>query len=132
MKKVIILVCSSILFIGLTSFIKQDDKSKTENIVRKTEPIFSKTEETKSKDVREEVWNQLSTEDKKRVIGSWKDAKIRKIMLSQSMGNINDKNEIGHEVYVIDFQVKSNSIPNNMVVYADLEGHKLIGHGYVD
>jgi hypothetical protein len=125
MKKLMVLGSFFILLIVLTSFIKHDDKSKTE-------PIISKTEETKSKDVREEVWNQLSAEDKKRIVGTWKDAKISKITLSQSMGNINAKNEIGKQVYLIDFQIKSHTIPNNMIVYADLEGHKLIGHGYVD
>ncbi len=47
------------------------------------------------------------------------------------MGNIYDKDYIGKEIYLIDFPTNSNSMPNNMIVYASLD-YKIVGYGYVD
>lgn len=83
-------------------------------------------------DIRELVWNQLDLKDKERINGNWQDAKLNKILLNESMGIINNKLYIGKEVYIIDFQTKGNSIPNNMIVYSSIDEHKIIGYGYID
>lgn len=38
----------------------------------------------------------------------------------------------GKEIYLIDFPTKSKSIPNNMIVYADVNTFDYIGNGLVD
>jgi len=52
--------------------------------------------------------------------------------LTESMGIINDKSYIGKEVYLIDFQTKNMSMPNNMLVYAALDDYKIVGYGLVE
>jgi hypothetical protein len=54
------------------------------------------------------------------------------MILTESMGIINDKSYIGKEVYLVDFQTKSISIPNNMIVYASLYDYKIVGYGIVE
>ena len=61
-----------------------------------------------------------------------KDSKLSKITLHEGMGKINNISYIGKEVYLIDFPIKSNSMPTNMIVYLSMDNHKLIGYGYVD
>lgn len=87
---------------------------------------------TIKKDVRESVWDQLKKSEKENIKGSWSDATVRKITLESFMGTIEDTSFIGKEVYLIDFQLKRSGVPNNMVVYADMERGKIIGYGAVD
>ena len=42
-----------------------------------------------------------------------------------NMGILNDKSYIGEEVYLINFQTKSISVPNNIIVYASLDDYRL-------
>lgn len=85
------------------------------------------------KDVREVVWRQLSAQQKERINGTWKDGKVSKITLNKHMmSQIKDKSYEGKKVYLIDFPTKSKSIPNNMVVYADMKTFNYIGIGLVD
>ncbi len=80
----------------------------------------------------EAVWDQLNSQDKRRINGTWQDSRLQKIQLKESMGNIYDKAYIGKEVYLVDFTTNSSSMPNNMIVYAALDNQKIIGYGYVD
>ncbi|WP_175495433.1 hypothetical protein [Gracilibacillus orientalis] len=43
-----------------------------------------------------------------------------------------DKSYEGKEVYLIDYPTKNTAIPNNMIVYADIENSEYIGNGLVD
>jgi hypothetical protein len=87
----------------------------------------------KKGDVREIVWKQLSTEQKLSIDGTWKDGKVSKITLNESMmTQVDDKSYKGKGVYLIDFPTKSKSIPNNMIVYADKDTFDYIGNGLVD
>jgi len=45
---------------------------------------------------------------------------------------LDDKTYEGKEVYLIEFHTKSKSIPNNMIVYADINTFDYIGNGLVD
>jgi len=123
MKKFILIIISTFLFLGLFGCSRQQ-KSNNASIKQQSNVTVQ--------DVREVVWNQLNTIDKKRIKGTWKDSKVRKITLKGNMGKLNDSSYIDKEVYIIDFQTNSNFIPNNMVVYASLDNYKLIGYGYVE
>ncbi|WP_275645823.1 hypothetical protein [Cytobacillus sp. S13-E01] len=48
------------------------------------------------------------------------------------MSQVDDKSYEGKEVYLIDFPTKSESIPTNMIVYADVNTFNYIGNGLVD
>lgn len=86
----------------------------------------------KEQDIRELAYNQLTSDDKERIAGTWKDSKLSKITLREGMGNITDKSYMRKEVYLVDFPIKSNSIPNNMIVYLSIDSNKLLGYGFVD
>lgn len=79
-----------------------------------------------TKDVREVVWNQLSTADKERIKGTWKDAKVSKIVLTKD-SSVKDKSYTGKEVYVIVFPTTFIGKPNILAVFADVETYKFIG-----
>ena len=51
-------------------------------------------------DVREIVWGQLSSQQKERIDGTWKDGKVSKITLNENMiSQVDDKSYEGKEVY---------------------------------
>ena len=98
-----------------------------------TSPHASLTNATeKSTDVREEVWNELSSKDRERIKGTWQDSILSQKVLHENMGIINDRPYIGREVYVIEFNTKNISVPRNFIVFASVDNHKIIGVGYVD
>ncbi|MCR2802315.1 hypothetical protein [Paenibacillus soyae] len=91
------------------------------------------TEESIHKDIRETAWNQLSSKDQKKIAGTWKNATVAEVKLTESMMTlIEDKSYEGKEVYLIDFPTTSMAEPNNMIVYIDKYTFKYIGHGPVD
>lgn len=117
---------------GLVACSSQDEK-KTRNTSSPTSAAsINKNNETK--DVREAIWNQLSSRDKERIAGTWKDAIVGTVTLSKDMASHpnTDKSYIGKEVYIIDFKIKEIRYPDNIGFYADKETFKLIGYGLMD
>lgn len=131
MKKIFLFILSSVLLIGLLACSNQGEDKVVTNEEQGMEKQIN--EETSKKDVREVVWEQLSSEQKERINGTWKDGKVSKTTLNESMmSEVEDKSYAGKEVYLIDFPTKSKSIPNNMIVYADVNTFDCIGIGLVD
>lgn len=121
-KKITLYILSTALLLGLIACSNESVQS-------------SKNEEkiVKKDDVREIVWNQLSSEQKEWINGTWEDGKFSKITLTENMMiQVDDKSYEGKEVYLIDFPTKSKFIPNNMIVYADVNTFNYIGNGLVD
>lgn len=83
-------------------------------------------------DVREIAFNQLTSQAKKSINGTWKDGKLSKTTLADGMGNITDKSYIGKEVYIIDFPIEMHSTINEISVYIGIDNYKLIGYGLLD
>jgi hypothetical protein len=84
-------------------------------------------------DGREVVWNQLSSEQKSRVNGSWEDARVSTLIFHKNMTDSQKgKAYDGKEVVVMSFPTKDNRMPNNMIIYADKETLDYIGEGTVD
>lgn len=121
------LLFSLLLFFTLTACQQQASNESNQYKVKEI-----KSNETLALDVRENVWNQLTEEDKKHIQGTWKDASYRKIILRETMGIIKDKSFIGKEVYIVDFPSNDNPTLGGVAVYADLKSHLLIGYGYRD
>lgn len=131
MKKIFLFILSFVLLIGLLACSNQGEDKVVTNEEQGMEKQIN--EETSKKDVREVVWEQLSSEQKERINGTWKDGKVSKTTLNESMmSEVEDKSYAGKEVYLIDFPTKSKSIPNNMIVYADVNTFDYIGIGLVD
>jgi hypothetical protein len=97
-------------------------------VIKQVEVSETSVEE---KDVREAVWDQLPSDRKEQIKGTWKDAKVKKETLNNTVIKFTEPPKNG-EFFVVDFQTKSNSTPNNMIVYANVEDYKIIGYGLVD
>lgn len=128
LKKFTLIVLSSILLSLVLNGCQQKAliEGKQQNVKE------AKTEELKALDVRKAVWNQLTEKEKVHIVGTWKDAGVRKITLRETMGNIKDKTFIGKEVYLVDFPSNDNPTLGGVVVYADIESQRVIGFGYRD
>ncbi|WP_236691805.1 hypothetical protein [Niallia circulans] len=77
--------------------------------------------------------SKLSLEQKELIDCTWKNGKVSKITLNDNMmTQVEAKSYVGKEVYLIDFPTKNKSIPNNIIIYADLITFDYIGNGLVD
>lgn len=72
------------------------------------------------------MWSQLPPVDKERIKGTWKEAKVSKIVLTKDRSGI-DKSYTGKEVYLIVFPTTFIGKPNILAVFADVETYKFIG-----
>lgn len=114
---------------------KTNDSDSSKTLEEKEKSISSITSNPNreiEEDIREIAYKQLTVSDKDKIVGSWQDAKSYKITLKEGMGIISDKSYIGKEVYLIDFQIKTKTLPNNMIVYLSIDNYKLLGYGIVD
>jgi len=126
MKKLILLIISSIISLGLIAGCGTAKDTKT--IGNKEKPSTTVKEE----DIREVAYNQLNLNDKGRIEGTWKDSRLSKITLKEGMGIITDKSYFGKEVYLVDFPTKDLGVQSNMIVYLSIDTKRLLGYGYVD
>ena len=126
MKKLILLIISSIISLGL--IIGCGAVKDTKTIVNKEKPSTT----VKEQDIREVAYNQLTSNDKARITGTWKDSKLYKITLKEGMGIITEKSYLGKEVYLVDFPTKDLGVQSNMIVYLSIDNKKLLGYGYID
>ncbi|WP_433747609.1 hypothetical protein [Falsibacillus pallidus] len=133
MKKILLLILTAVFMMSL--FACSNQPSQMSN----NDKDFVSSNEHNDKiaekgDVREKVWGQLSSEQRERINGTWKDGEVSKVTLNNNMmSQVNDKSYEGKVVYLIDFPTKSsNSVPNNMIVYADVNTFDYIGNGLVD
>ena len=132
MKKITLFILSAVLFLGLIACSNQNEQGSNndQNFVNSNE---QDKKVPKNDDVREIIWKQLSSEQKDWIDGTWKDGKVSKITLNENLvTGLDNKSYEGKEVYLIDFPTKGKSIPNNMIVYADVNTFDYIGNGLVD
>ena len=125
-KNILIIIFATILVIlvvgGLLLYFSNQDGQKQTN-----------SQQVSQKDTRELIWEKLPSEQKERVNGTWVDGKLSKITLDKNaIGWIDDKSYEGKEVYLVDFPTKNTGIPNNMLIYADIDTFEYIGNAPVD
>ncbi|TKD72307.1 hypothetical protein [Pseudalkalibacillus hwajinpoensis] len=90
---------------------------------------------TAEEDIRKVVWEQLPSDQKEFIKGTWKDGDVSKVKVTDHRvsSNLTDINlDLIREVYAITFPTNSISSTNNLVVYADIESNQYIGNGLVD
>ena len=130
LKKITLSILSVVLLLGLIACSNQNGQDNDQSVVNSNE---QGDKVVKKDDVREIVWKQLSSEQKEWIDGTWTDGKVSKITLNENMmTQVDSKSYEGKEVYLIDFPTKNKSIPNNMIVYADIDTFDYIGNGLVD
>jgi hypothetical protein len=130
-EKITLFILSIVLLLGVIACSNQNGQGNNEQSVTNSNEQDDKV--VKKDDVRENIWRQLSSEQKEWIDGTWTNGKVSKIILNENMmTQVDDKSYEGKEVYLIDFPTKSKSIPNNMIVYADIDTFDYIGNGLVD
>lgn len=83
-------------------------------------------------DIRKTVYDQMDPKDRNRMREGWEDARVTSIILTEGMAGMSDPSYIGKEVFVVDFRVKTMSIPDNMIFFASKSDGRIIGIGLVD
>ncbi len=130
MKRYTSLLFFAVLLTGQLACSSQQDANIP--ITKTVDPTAQTGQATAEQDVRKDVWDQLAKEDRARIKGTWKEGTVLKRTLTENMGFYLDKSYLGKEVYLVDFPTKSKAMPNNMILFAAPDNHKLIGYGYVD
>ncbi|MED3795162.1 hypothetical protein P4571_22300 [Niallia alba] len=133
MKRIVLFILSSAIVLGLFACSNESVQSRNNNgkVVKSSKEQVEKV--VKKGDIREKIWNQLSSEQQEWINGTWEDGKISKITLTENMmSQVDDKTYEGKVVYLLDFPTKSKSSPNNMIAYADINTFDYIGNGLVD
>ena len=127
MTKIVLLTISAILILGMVACSNQDEK-KTINTSTSPISTASTSKEGEVKDVREAIWNQLSSKEKERIVGTWEDATVSTVTLTKQMAkhSSTDESYIGKEVYIIDFKIKKVQYPDTTAFYADKKTFKLL------
>ena len=121
---------ASAVLVGTVLYILQNQNKDATNNKQITEE--QNTEVSKNEDVREVVWQQLSSEQQAQVDGTWEDATVSKATLTGVMMiGVEDKTYEGKEAYMIAFPVENASI-ENMLALADMDTLALIGFAPVD
>ena len=126
MKKMILATIVLVPILILNSGCSKDSHEIISKEVKNAKSI------DKHKDIRENVWNQLSSENKNHIKGTWKDASLQKITLRENMGIIQMKDFIGKEVLIIDYPSSDNPTIGGFAIYADPKSQQIIGYGYRD
>lgn len=83
-------------------------------------------------DIRKLVYDQMDSKDRDRMREGWEEATVVSIVLTKGMAVLSDPAFIGKEVFLVDFKVKTMSIPDNMGFYASKSDGRIIGIGLVD
>ena len=121
---------ASAVLVGTVLYILQNQNKDATNNKQITGE--QNTEVSKNEDVREVVWQQLSSEQQAQVDGTWEDATVSKATLTGVMMiGVEDKTYEGKEAYMIAFPVENASI-ENMLALADMDTLALIGFAPVD
>lgn len=134
MKKFIVplIVIVLIATLGLAVYFYQNQQKANND-----EPK-NNTQQVTQKDVRQDVWEQFTPQQQEYINGTWQDGTVITIGIEEGSLIVIDGEIVkgagyaGQEVYMIDFPTKNMGVPNNMIVYADMDTHKLIGYGLVD
>jgi hypothetical protein len=129
LKKLLIMCSVCSLLFSLVGCINKIDNP----LVKQSQLNRPLVKETQTpEDIRQLAYEQLTSESKEEIKGTWRDGNLSTVTLNEQMGIIDDKSYIGKEVYLVDFTTKRKGIPNNVIYYISKDTHKLIGVGFVD
>ncbi|HDR3492616.1 hypothetical protein A6279_21970 [Bacillus wiedmannii] len=77
------------------------------------------------KNIKKEVWNQLSNQEKQHIIGAWENATMTKTVLHKYNSHQTNKHYEGETVYLVHFPSDKAEKFN---VYVDVDTSKIIGY----
>jgi hypothetical protein len=131
MKRVIAILvgifCILLVILNLTTnnSIPQTD-SNTKSIPQTDSNIITKTK-TQEEDLRQVIWDKLSQESKAEIIGTWKDAKMEKVIGNKQRSYLKDARYDGKELFHIVFSTNRDNLLGPIGVYIDPETKEIVG-----
>jgi hypothetical protein len=86
--------------------------------------------QSNEQDIKKIVWNKLTNESKKEIIGTWKDAKLEKVIVNKKFIYLSDVKYDGKELYHVVFKTKNDSLLGPIGSYVDPETKEIVGGDY--
>jgi hypothetical protein len=86
--------------------------------------------QTQEEDLRQVIWEKLSQESKAEIIGTWKDAKMEKVIGNKQRSYLKDERYDGKELFHIVFSTKRDGLLGPIGVYIDPETKEIVGGDY--
>jgi hypothetical protein len=119
MKRVILILvgifCILIVVLNLTA---------KKNIPQTDSSTILKTQE---EDLRQVIWDKLSQESKAEIIGTWKDAKMEKVIGNKQRSYLKDERYDGKELFYIVFSTKRDNLLGPIGVFVNPETKEIVG-----
>jgi hypothetical protein len=82
---------------------------------------------TQDEDLRKVIWDKLGQESKAEIIGTWKDAKMEKVIGNKQRSYFKDERYDGKELFHIVFSTKRDDLLGPIGVYIDTETKEIVG-----
>ena len=108
---------------------KEPLKSNEKPVQEEIEVVVEKVDEN-NKDIREVVWESLSKSEQEEVVGSWKEAKVRKAIANAEYYALTDKSYAGKEVTMVTFHSKNYQLLGDIIKLVDEKSGKVVGAGF--
>lgn len=127
MKHICSLLFCLWIIISLTTACSNPQASENE-----PQTQIEKTKSNPQTDLKQQVWEQLSENQKKEVIGDWNNATFTKIILKEGPNRINNTNYYGKEVYQVSYPSNKSGILGDFIIFVAIDTGKVIGYGLRD
>ena len=129
-KRTIVILAGVILAaaIGVTMYyIGQFNKTTSPQPTGSTTPVVRK-------DIREIVWERLSSNQKESLKGDWHDARTSTIVMREGMvlSSPSTAAYTGKQVYMVAFPTSDSPTVGDLIVYVDKDTFMHIGYGLRD
>ena len=92
--------------------------------------LILKYAQSQEGDLRQVIWDKLSQESKAEIVGTWKDAKMEKVIGNKRFSNLKDERYDGKELIHIVFSTKQDHLLGPIGVYIDPETKEVVGADY--
>ncbi len=83
-------------------------------------------------DIREIVWSQLTSEAKKEILGTWKEAMLEKVVLDNKYVYFTDDTYYGKELFHIVFETINDGLLGPIGTYVDPQTLEIVGYDLRD
>lgn len=92
--------------------------------------LILKYAQLQEEDLRQVIWDKLSQESKAEIVGTWKDAKMEKVIGNKRFSNLTDEGYDGKELIHIVFSTKKDHLLGPIGVYINPETKEVVGGDY--
>ncbi|WP_223702227.1 hypothetical protein [Sutcliffiella deserti] len=73
------------------------------------------------------AFNELTSEERERILVSPKDSSVRELTVSEELGKQLGANLVGKKLYMVTFNHTETVTSGNLIVYVDMENEEVVG-----